>query len=82
LYDKNENSIREVMKNKENIRANFSVAPQIAKVTAIAREKVLMVVEKNPLNYRIRGSRNANILGILDVHRCHDVNGNRISLSF
>jgi hypothetical protein len=48
LYGKNENSIREVMKNKENIRASFSVAPQTAKVTAIAREKVLMMVEKKP----------------------------------
>ena len=46
LHGKNESSIREVMKNKEKIRASFSVAPQTAKVTAIARDKVLMKVEK------------------------------------
>jgi len=34
------------MKNKEKIRASFSVAPQTAKATAIARDKVLMKVEK------------------------------------
>jgi hypothetical protein len=39
LYGKNESSIREMMTNKVKIRASFSVAPQIAKVTAIAREK-------------------------------------------
>jgi len=38
------------MKNKEKIRASFSVAPQTAKVTAIARGKVLMKVE-NILNF-------------------------------
>jgi hypothetical protein len=46
LYGKNESSIRELMKNKENIRASFSVSPQAAEVTAIARDKVLMKVEK------------------------------------
>jgi hypothetical protein len=46
LYGKNESSIRKVMKNKEKIRANVFVAPQTAKVTAIARDKVLMKVEK------------------------------------
>ena len=46
LYGKNESSIREVMKNKEKIRASFYVAPQTAKVTAITRNKVLMKVEK------------------------------------
>ena len=46
LYGKNESSIREVMKNKEKIRDSFSVAPQTAKVTAIAPNKVLMKVEK------------------------------------
>jgi hypothetical protein len=40
LYDKNESSIPEVMKNKEKIRASFSVAPQSAKSTAIARDSV------------------------------------------
>jgi len=39
LYGKNESSIREVMKNKEIIRASFSVARQTAKVTAIARDE-------------------------------------------
>jgi hypothetical protein len=38
LYGKNESSIREVMENKEKIRASFSVAPQNAKVSAIARD--------------------------------------------
>ena len=46
LYDKNESSIREVLKNEEKIRVWFSVAPQIAKVTATARDKVLVKVEK------------------------------------
>ena len=40
LHGKSESSICEVMKNKENICTNFSVAPQTAKVTAIARDKV------------------------------------------
>jgi hypothetical protein len=34
------------MKNKEKIRASFSVAPQTVKVTAIARDRVLMRVEE------------------------------------
>jgi len=34
------------MKNKDKIRASFSAAPQTAKVTALARDKVLMMVEK------------------------------------
>ena len=34
------------MKNKEKIRASFSVAPQTAKVIAIECDKVLMKVEK------------------------------------
>ena len=34
------------MKNKEKIRASFSVASQTAKVTAIVRDKVSMKVEK------------------------------------
>jgi len=46
LYGKNESSIHEVMKHKEIIRGSFSVASQTAKVTAIARDKVLMKVEK------------------------------------
>jgi phage portal protein BeeE len=46
LYGKNESFIREVIKNKEKIRASFSVAPQTVKVTAMARDKVLMKVEK------------------------------------
>jgi len=40
LYGKDEFSIREVMKNIEKFRASFSVAPQTAKVTAIARDSV------------------------------------------
>ena len=47
LYGKNDFSIREVMKNKEKIRARFSVAPQNAQLTAIARDKALMKVEKS-----------------------------------
>ena len=46
LYDENESSICEVMKNKKKNCACFPVAPQTAKVTAIARDKVLMKVEK------------------------------------
>jgi len=46
LYGKNGSFIREVMKNKEKIRASFSVAPQTAQVTAIARDKVLKKAEK------------------------------------
>jgi len=46
LYDKNEFSIREVMKNKEKICVSFSLAPQTAKVTAIGLDKLLMKVEK------------------------------------
>ena len=42
LYGKNESSVRGVMKNKEKIRESFSVALQTAKVTVIARDKVLM----------------------------------------
>jgi len=42
LYGKNESSVRGVMKNKEKIRESFSVALQAAKVTVIARDKVLM----------------------------------------
>ena len=34
------------MKKKDKIRASFSVTPQIEKVTAIARDKILMKVEK------------------------------------
>jgi len=40
LHGKNESSIREVMKNKENICVSFSVATQTAKVTAIMRNSV------------------------------------------
>ena len=47
MYGKNESSIREVMKNKEKVRVSFSVAPQTAKVTDVARDKVLMEVEKS-----------------------------------
>ena len=46
MYGKSESSIREVTKNKGKIRASFSVAPQTANVAAIARDKVLMKVEK------------------------------------
>jgi len=48
LYGKNGSSIREVMKNKEKIRASFSVAPQTTNVTDVARDKVLLKVEKKP----------------------------------
>jgi len=41
LYGKKEPPICEVMKNKETIRASFSVAPHTANVIAIARDKVL-----------------------------------------
>ena len=37
---KNESSVREEMKNKEKIRASFSVAPHTAEVIAIARDIV------------------------------------------
>ena len=42
LCGRNESSIREVMKNKEKMCADFSVAPQTAKDTAIAHDEVLM----------------------------------------
>ena len=50
LYGKNESSICEVIKNNEKTCPHFSVAPQTAKVTAIACDTVLMKVEK-PLNF-------------------------------
>ena len=46
LCGKNESFIREVTRNKEKISASFSVAPQIAEVTALARDKVLRKLEK------------------------------------
>ena len=55
LYGKNESSIREVMKNKEIVRVSFSVAPQTANFTAIARDKELIQVGKNP---QISGCKN------------------------
>ena len=67
LYGKNESFIRDVTKNKEKIRASFSVALQTAKVTAIARDKVLMKVEK-ALNFwmedmnRKRAPTDGNVL--------------------
>jgi hypothetical protein len=39
LHGKNLSSIREVIKNKEKNCASFFVAPQTAKVTAIAHDK-------------------------------------------
>ena len=48
MYGKNGSSIREVMKHKEKIRASFSVAPQTTNVTDVARDKVLLKVEKKP----------------------------------
>jgi hypothetical protein len=42
LYGKNKSSIREVMKNKEKIRAILYVTAQTAKVTAKARDKYLV----------------------------------------
>ena len=53
MYGKNESSIREVTKNKEKILASVYVAPQTAKITAIARDKVLMKVEK-ALNFQMK----------------------------
>ena len=47
LYGKNGSSIREVMKNKEKIRATFSAALQTAKFTAVVRDEVLTKVEKS-----------------------------------
>lgn len=49
IYNKNESSIREVLKNKDKIRASFSSAPQTAKVATTIRNKVLLKVE-NALN--------------------------------
>ena len=46
LCVKPEFSDRELMKNKEKIHASFSVALQTAKFTALARDKLLMKVEK------------------------------------
>jgi hypothetical protein len=46
LYGKNISSIPKVMKIKEKIRASFYVAPQNAYVTAKARDKYLMKLEK------------------------------------
>jgi primosomal protein N' len=46
LYGKNISSIPKVMKIKEKIRARFYVAPQNAYVTAKARDKYLMKLEK------------------------------------
>jgi hypothetical protein len=48
LYGKRESPICEVMKNKETIHASFSVAPHTANVIAIARDTVLMKMEKKP----------------------------------
>jgi hypothetical protein len=44
LYGKNDSSILELMENKENTYATFFVAPQTAKVTAIAPDKLLIEV--------------------------------------
>jgi len=60
LYGKNESSIHEVMKNKEKIHASFSVAPQTAKVTAVALDKVLMEVEK-ALNFWVEDMNRKSI---------------------
>jgi hypothetical protein len=46
LYGKNQSSFREVKSKKKNC-ASFYVAQQTAKVTAIARDKVLIKVRKN-----------------------------------
>jgi hypothetical protein len=42
LYDKNNSYIREWLKNKEKLHSSFSVAPQIANITATELDKVLM----------------------------------------
>ena len=46
LYGKNESYSREVINNNNNNRATFTVAPQTANVTDMARDQVLMKVEK------------------------------------
>lgn len=60
IYSKNESSIREVLKNKDKIRASFSTAPQTAKVTATIRNKVLVKVE-NALNLWVEDMTRKNI---------------------
>jgi len=60
LYGKNESSIREVMKNKENIRASFSVAPHTSHVTAIARDEVLKKMEK-ALNFWVEDTNRKRV---------------------
>ncbi|XP_018608961.2 uncharacterized protein LOC108935128 [Scleropages formosus] len=46
IYRKNESSIREIVKKEKEIRASFAIAPQTAKVTATARDKCLVKMEK------------------------------------
>ena len=61
MCGKDESSICEVMKNIEKIRASFSVVPQTAKVTAIARDEVLMTVEK-ALNFWVEDMNRGYLL--------------------
>uniref|UniRef100_A0A8C9TCK4 HTH psq-type domain-containing protein n=1 Tax=Scleropages formosus TaxID=113540 RepID=A0A8C9TCK4_SCLFO len=46
MYEKNESSIREIVKKEKEIRASFAIAPQTAKVTATVRNKCLVKMEK------------------------------------
>uniref|UniRef100_A0A0N5BPZ7 HTH CENPB-type domain-containing protein n=2 Tax=Strongyloides papillosus TaxID=174720 RepID=A0A0N5BPZ7_STREA len=46
MHNKNESSIREVLKNKDIIRSSFSTAPDTAKVASTVRDKTLVKVEK------------------------------------
>ena len=55
LYGKNKSSICEVTKNKEKIHASFAGALQTANINAIARDKVLMKMEK-ALNFWVEDS--------------------------
>jgi ketosteroid isomerase-like protein len=60
LCSKKESSIREARKNKEIIRASFSVAPQTVEVTAIRRDKVLVKVEQN-LNFWVEDRKRKRV---------------------
>jgi hypothetical protein len=66
LYGKNESSIREVMKNKEKIHISFFVAPQTAKVTAIARDSILKKLEKF-LNFWVEDMNRKRVPSLLHL---------------
>jgi hypothetical protein len=57
LYDKNESSIREVVKNKEKILASFSVA----QVIAVAPDKLLIKMDK-VLNFWVEDMNSKRLL--------------------